>query len=343
VPEPVIRLLGAHEAGRLVEAIRAVYGATYDVVWLYDESEVASRISRGVLLSAIAEMDGELVCHSGLTLHSPADRVGHAGQAVTLPAARGHHLFTATKRFLAREAAGRRLFGMYSEATAAHPYSQRANVELGAHESGFLLGYIPASVENSVSPGRNRRQSAALFYLALERAPGRQAYVPACYREVVLETIAVCELHARMADVSRRTRVPRRSTLHTSVNAVTNVAVVTATEPGTDLSEAVSDARGRLFGHGYDAVYVDLPLEVPSTGLVADPLHRVGMSYSGVFPNPKWHGDVLRLQSVRSGTFCLADVAVASDHGRRLLGYVVDDLGRSGHEVDQGEAAPRPA
>ncbi len=339
----MIRLLEAHEAGRLVEAIRAVYGSTYDVTWLYDPSEVASRISRGVLLSAIAEMDGELVCHSGLTLHSPADRVGHAGQAVTLPAARGHHLFTATKRYLAHEAAGRRLFGMYSEATAAHPYSQRANVELGAHESGFLLGYIPASVENSVTRRRGYRQSAALFYLSLDRAPAQHAYVPDCYRDVVLETIAVCQLHARMAEVSRRTRLARRSTLHTSVNAVTNVAVVTATEPGADLPQAISDARGRLFGHGYDAVYVDLPLEVPSTGLVADPLHQVGMSYSGVFPNPKWHGDVLRLQSVRSGTFSLADVAVASDHGRRLLGYIVADLERSGHELHDDRAAPGPA
>ena len=39
------------------------------------------------------------------------------------------------------------LFGLYSEATAAHPYSQRANVALGAVETGLLLGYIPASVE----------------------------------------------------------------------------------------------------------------------------------------------------------------------------------------------------
>ena len=42
---------------------------------------------------------------------------------------------------------------MFSEATAAHPYSQRANIELGAHETGFLLGWIPASVSNDAADG----------------------------------------------------------------------------------------------------------------------------------------------------------------------------------------------
>ena len=49
--------------------------------------------------------------------------------------------------------------GMYSEATAAHPYSQRANIELGAHETGFLLGWIPASVVQR--RGRRRRRAGA--------------------------------------------------------------------------------------------------------------------------------------------------------------------------------------
>ena len=57
----------------------------------------------------------------------------------------------------------RGMAGMYSEATAAHPYSQRANIELGAHETGFLLGWIPASVSTRVAHGG---QSAALFYEA---------------------------------------------------------------------------------------------------------------------------------------------------------------------------------
>ena len=96
-----------------------------------------------------------------------------------MPAARGQHLFTQTKRRLMEWARDAGMAGMYSEATAAHPYSQRANVELGAHETGFLLGWIPASVSNDAAAGAPRkRQSAALFYMKLNDGHERPVYAP---------------------------------------------------------------------------------------------------------------------------------------------------------------------
>ncbi|HXA74648.1 MAG TPA: hypothetical protein VNV83_10430, partial [Acidimicrobiales bacterium] len=123
-PDPVwvgdirVRMLAAVESARLGDAVRAVYGETYPVLWAYDADEVARRISNGLLISAIAETnDGELLCHSGLVLAQPDDVVGHAGQALTLPAARGHHIFTTVKRYLVEWVTARGLVGMYSEAT----------------------------------------------------------------------------------------------------------------------------------------------------------------------------------------------------------------------------------
>src|SRR4051794_2037659 len=144
------RLLEPSQGAVLSEAIRAAYGDSYDVRWVYDAVEVSSRLAAGTYVSCVAETpDGELLCHEGMSLAAAGDAVGHSGQAVTMPAARGQHLFTRTKRFLMDWAAERGMAGMYSEATAAHPYSQRANVELGAHETGFLLGWVPAGRERS--------------------------------------------------------------------------------------------------------------------------------------------------------------------------------------------------
>lgn len=341
--DPVIRLLDPHEAGRLCGAVREVYGTTYPHRWIYNEREVANRITHGTQVSAIAEMDGTLVCHAGLAFHHPQDRVGHAGQAVTLPAARGHHLFTATKAHLAREATARGLIGMYSEATAAHPYSQRANVELGAQETGFLLGYISSSVDNSVNGRLSHRQSAALFYLRTNRSPAHPAYVPQQHRDMVLETFAACQFHARLAEPSHNVRVEPKSTLHTGIDAGANLAVVTVAEPGGDLQQAAAHTRDRLFAHGYDVMYLDLPLELPATAVVVEPLHEVGLSFAGVFPNSRCAGDVLRLQSVRSGTVASGDATVASDHGRVLLEYVIEDLRRAGHTVHTDRSAEEAA
>ena len=99
-----------------------------------------------------------------------------------MPAARGQHLFTRTKRHLMDWAQAQGMAGMYSEATAAHPYSQRANVELGAHETGFLLGWIPASVSNDAAEGAAPQApvGGALLHQAERRAraPGLRAGAP---------------------------------------------------------------------------------------------------------------------------------------------------------------------
>ncbi len=170
-------MLAPSESTRLGDAVRAVYGETYPVLWTYDAQEVARRISAGLLISAIAETaDGELLCHSGLTLNAPDDVIGHAGQALTLPAARGRHIFTTVKRYLVDWATELGLVGMYSEATAAHPYSQQALLDLGGHETGFMLGFIPDSVDNNAASATGAgRQSAALFFLRMRPGQGTVA------------------------------------------------------------------------------------------------------------------------------------------------------------------------
>src|SRR3954454_8757935 len=195
------RLLEPSQGAVLSEAIRAAYGDSYDVRWVYDAVEGSSRPAAGTYVSCVAETpDGELLCHEGMSLSVAGDAVGHSGQAVTMPAARGQHLFTRTKRFLMDWAAEKGLAGMYSEATAAHPYSQRANLELGAHETGFLLGWIPASVANDAAgPGRRGRQSAALFYAKLNDGHERPVYAPERHHAIVSRTLELCELRGTLA------------------------------------------------------------------------------------------------------------------------------------------------
>ncbi|HEX3334197.1 MAG TPA: hypothetical protein VHS57_07635 [Acidimicrobiales bacterium] len=343
-PDPVwvgdirIRLLAPAESARLGDAIRAVYGDTYALRWVYDADEVARRISAGLLISAIAEsVDGELVCHSGLTLAAPDDVVGHGGQAVTLPAARGHHLFTSVKQYMIDWMARRGLMGMYSEATASHPYSQRALLDLGGHETGFLLGFIPESEDDSVSAPEAGRQSAALFFLRIRPGQERVVYPPNRHREIVRETIEICDFRARLADAPVRTDLPPSSQLHVEPVPGDNVAVLTVSQAGADLTARVDEERARLFTEGLDAIYVDLPLDRPESAHVSDSLEQLRLSYSGIFPNNKAVGDVLRLQCLRKATALSHDIVVASPHGAALLDYVVADMEAAGQRVARSD------
>jgi serine/threonine-protein kinase RsbW len=322
------RLLEPDEGTVLSEAIQAAYGNSYDVRWVYDAEEVSSRLAAGTYISCVAETPGgELLCHEGMSLAAAGDAVGHSGQAVTLPAARGQHLFTRTKRFLMDWAAERGMAGMYSEATAAHPYSQRANVELGAHETGFLLGWIPASVSNDAADRSRGRQSAALFYTKLNDGHERPVYAPERHRGIVGQTLELCELRGTLAEPPADAALADRTELHVEVDGDHNLALIAVHVPGADLETAVAAERHHLFHRaGLDAVYLDLPLDAPATALVADHLERLGVSYSGVFPNSRCDGDVLRMQSLHRVRIKADDVSVASDHGQELLEYVLADL-----------------
>jgi hypothetical protein len=323
------RYLEPGEGNVLSEAIQAAYGDTYDVRWVYDPAEVSARLAAGTYVSWIAESaTGELLCHEGMSLAAAGDAVGHSGQAVTMPAARGQHLFTRTKRHLMDWATERGLAGMYSEATAAHPYSQRANLELGAHETGFLLGWIPASVSNDAATEQSpRRQSAALFYTKLNDGQERQVYAPERHHEIIGRTLELCELRGTLADPPGKTTLPERTDLHVEVDDDHNLALITAHKPGADLETAVAAERHHLFHRKcLDAIYLDLPLEDPATALLADHLERLGVSYAGIFPNNRTDGDVLRMQSLHRARMAPEDISVASDHGRELLEYVLADL-----------------
>ena len=322
------RFLDPDEGTVLSEAIEAAYGDSYDVRWVYDAAEVAARLEAGTYVSCVAETaSGELLCHEGVSLASADDAVGHSGQAVTMPAARGQHLFTRTKRFLMDWARERGMAGMYSEATAAHPYSQRANVDLGAHETGFLLGWIPATVSNDAAGARRGRQSAALFYTKLNDGHERPVYAPERHHGIVGQTLELCELRGTLTDPPAGAEMAERTDLHVAVDSDHNLALITVHVPGKDLEAAVAAERHHLFHRAcLDAIYVDLPLDTPATALVADDLERLGVSYSGVFPNSRCDGDVLRMQSLHRVRIEADDVAVASEHGRELLDYVLADL-----------------
>lgn len=326
------RFLGPDEGGILTEAIKAAYGTTYDVRWVYDPAEVSARLDDGRYVSCVAESaDGGLLCHMGMSLAAAGDAVGHSGQAVTLAAARGQHLFTRTKRFLMDWAREQGLAGMFSEATAAHPYSQRANIELGAHETGFLLGWIPATVANDAAAGTaRRRQSAALFYTKLNDGQDRRVYAPERHHEIIGQTLALCELRGTLAKPGPETELAARTELHVEIDEDHNLALLSVAVPGADFEQTLAAERRHLFHRrGLDAIYIDLPLEQPATALVADDLERLGVSYAGVFPNHRTDGDVLRMQSLHRVRVKADDIAVASDHGRELLDYVLGDLPRS--------------
>ncbi len=318
-----VRFLAPDEAAELCSAIRRCYGETYDAAWVYDPEEIARRLRDGTMVSVVGVADDVVVGHVAMTRLTPDAVVGEAGQAVVDPAYRGHHLFETLKRTLADHAREQGLIGLYSEATAAHPYSQRANLALGACETGFLLGYIPASVEYvAIEKQAPRRQSAALFFLSTNVAPPRALHPPEWYRSAVAGLVSHLGLARDVTSAGART--PARTTLAVDVRADHNEAFVTVEELGGDAFERIATTTSELCRRGLDCVYLDLRLTDPHTALLPAELQtELGYFFAGVIPELR-NGDVLRLQLLNGVEVDASDVATASDFGAELLAYVLE-------------------
>ena len=179
-------MMHPEESFELSRCVYRSYGYSYDWDYIYYPTGSGSFRSRAYDLLRRGNVGGRVRGASGRNGTSRLARWG-VRQAVVDPRFRGHHLFPKMKTFMAQWAADAGMYGLYSEATAVHPYSQRGNLHLGARETGFLLGYIPASVSyKQIGDERaDRRGSVALFYMRVRDEPEREIYPPAPYLEEV--------------------------------------------------------------------------------------------------------------------------------------------------------------
>ncbi len=318
------RFLEPDEATELSRCVYRSYGYSYDADWVYQPNAIADKIHRGVLRSCVGVApDGEIVGHLGLTFKEPGSPVGEAGHAVVDSRYRGHHLFTSLKRFAADWATKAGVYGLYSEATAVHPYSQRANLSLGAHETGLLLGYIPRSVDyKAIRDGpSDRRQSVTLFYLKTNDGPRRPVYAPDGHRPMIGRILEAGGLHGELADpVSPELEASTRVDVH--VRRDHNQAIVIVEAFGADFRDCIRERLESLRFHQLECIYVDLPLANPATSQLGGELDEMGFFFGGIFPNMRREEDVLRLQYLNNVDVRADDVQVASDFGRELLDYI---------------------
>jgi GNAT superfamily N-acetyltransferase len=270
--------------------------------------------------------EGEFVGHLALTLESSNSPVAEAGQAVVDPRYRGHQLFEKMKTFLAERAKEWGMYGLYSEATAVHPYSQKGNLHLGAKETGYLLGYIPASVSYKEigEDKEGRRGSVALFYMRVNTEPKRDAYPPVAYREGAQQVIEHNGLRRSIKNASD-VELSNSSRVSVNVRQDHNLAFLRVEVPGADLEELIRSRLRELCVHRVDCIYLDLPLSHPATAQAGAGLRDLGYFFGGIIPEAHGGdigGDVLRLQYLNNIEVKPGDIHTASDFGGELLGLI---------------------
>ena len=319
-----IRMMRPEESFELSRCVYRSYGYSYDWDYIYYPERIRELQEKGLMISCVAVTpEGEFVGHLAITLERPGSPVGESGQAVVDPRFRGHHLFPKMKTFMAEWAGDAGMCGLYSEATAVHPYSQKGNLHLGAKETGFLLGYIPASVSyKQIGEEREgRRGSVALFYMRVTDEPEREIYPPEPYLEAIGRVVEHNGLQRTVGEVPDPVLQPSRMSI--DVRHDHNLAFLRVDEPGADLEELVRSHLRDLSLHRVDCIYVDLPLSHPATARAAAGLKNLGVFFGGIIPEAHpAGGDLLRLQYLNNIEIQAGDVSTASDFGAELLALI---------------------
>src|SRR5215216_2004890 len=323
-----IRMMRPEESTELSRCVYRSYGYSYGWDYVYYPERIRELQESRLMRSCVAVTpEDEIVGHLALTLEHPDSPVGETGQAVVDPRFRGHRLFERMKTFLAERAKEWGMYGLYSEATAVHPYSQKGNLHLGAKETGYLLGYIPASVSyKEIGEGREgRRGSVALFYMRVNDEPKRKTYPPVAYQETAQRVIEHCGLRRTIQNASEPEMLTS-SRVSVTVRRDHNLAFLRVEEPGADLGELVRLRLRELCLHHLDCIYVDLPLSHPATIQAGARLRNLGFFFGGIIPEAysgAIGGDVLRLQYLNNIEIKAGGVYTASNFGRKLLGLIL--------------------
>jgi anti-sigma regulatory factor (Ser/Thr protein kinase) len=328
VPEDVpleIRTMRPEESFELSRCVYRSYGYSYDWDSIYYPDRIRELQEKGLMRSCVAVTpEGEFAGHLAVSVERPDSPVGEAGQAVVDPRFRGHHLFPRMKTFMAERSGEVGMYGLYSEATAVHPYSQKGNLHLGARETGFLLGYIPASVSyNQIGEEREgRRGSVALFYMRVQDEPEREIFPPVAYLEEIGLVVGHNGLRRVVGESPEPT--PEHSRISVEVRQDHNLAFARVEQPGSDLTEVVHRHLRDLSLHRVDCVYVDLPLSHSAMPVAAGGLEDLGLFFGGIIPEAHAAGgDVLRLQYLNNIEVRAEDVSTASDFGEELLDLIL--------------------
>lgn len=323
-----LRLLRPDDALNLSRCIYRSYGYSYGNDLVYYPDKVVEALESGRMVSCAAVNEaGEIIGHLALLLRERGARAGETAMAVVDPRYRGRKLFEQMKGFMGDYARQAGIYGLYSEAVAVHPITQKGNLALGAHESGILLGYSPKDMvfKKIREEAPRDRQTAVLFHLRINPEPERPIYAPSHHRAVI-ETI--CRRGALQRTLVEAPRLSLhdvrdiRTILDLQVRPEAGRAFLLVREYGADVLQLIHSHLKDLCLRQISCIYLDLPLQNPMTAVLCKALESFGFFFAGVIFELV-DGDALRLQYLNNVAINPDEIATASDFGRELLAYAL--------------------
>ncbi len=320
------RLFRPEDAGQISQCAYRCYDYSYISDHLYMPDRLIEMNASGELLSAVVVDDAQQVYgHMGMAF-SPGSRVPESGHAFVVPEARGGGAFGRMKQLLIQTLRERGVLGYWSEATCAHPASQRTNLDLGIVECGFLPGVIPPQLKmRAIGEQTTQRMALMLFYGSLEDAPLSRVHLPRHHRAWMA---GIYEALGFQLEILPSAEPPpdHPSQLAVILRPDLGLGWLRAEKCGADLGAVIRREQVRLFESGAKALILDLPLDAPVVATQTAGLEVDGWLPCGILPRLFPETDAFRMVCLDHVRMNPAILHTASDWGAGLKEYVLRHL-----------------
>ena len=303
------------------EDISKVIYRTYNYTYSKEDMYYPKRIERAVAgkerLGVIARIPGGAAIGYFAVLKKEEANIAEVGEAVVTPAYRRQGVMSRMMRHLIGMARKKRLSALYGKAVTIHPASQKVNAKFGFKTTALMLAETSNVVYKGFDEEYPQPVSVLIDFLPVIPARPRTVYLPERYKEVLMQTYRLLNMKAKPESPPSSDQLAARSDIRLDMDYVRSTAQITVHKYGRDFRTVLTQMVRSLEKQNLNAVYLDLPLQNPSTPGQFPEIGRLDFIYSGLAPQFYHDTDFLRMQKIYA-PLNLALVEVYSEFGNRI-------------------------
>jgi hypothetical protein len=316
------------DSAAIARCFLEVYGHNYVHAEVFSPRRYWNKVESGELIPVVTRDEkGDVIGHVALE-REPGASIAERGEAVVLPAYRGHHLLEQMTERLSDEAHKLGLIGVYAMPVTIHTFSQRNDERAGMPVCAALLG---AASETSrprdlAAPTAGQRQSLLISFRFLQKPVRSKVYPPEPYRKIILQiydslgvAVSACEPAAPAARESKTSiKVDQRGYGKIHFEQV-------GPNAGIELKQALQDVRSL----GARSVQLSALVDDPGLPLLTDRARDLGFFFCGLGPAFSDGADTLLLQFL-SDPLDTRKLQLFTDQTKDLVSFIELDRGAVG-------------
>ena len=322
-PDYVIDLPQKADAGAIARCFLEVYGHHYVHSEVFSTRRYWDKVESGELVPAVArDGDGQVIGHVALE-REPGARVAERGEAVVLPAHRGHGLLERMTARLSEEAVAHDLDGIYAEPLTIHTLSQRNDQRAGMPVCAVLLGANPERFrpKGVPCPTAGQRQSYLRTFRFTQPPAPRTIYAPAPYREILFKLYAGLGVTVSLAAPTQAVALESQCKIKVSDRGYGTISFARiGPHAAIELAQALRDVQAL----GARSVQFSAPVGDPGLPHLTQYARDLGFFFCGLGPAFAEGTDTFLLQLL-SEPLDIGKLQILTDLAKELVAFIDHD------------------